>query len=160
MAYSQKYTLVSFVQPIAIATEFDMSDWPLHITLADVFAIDRTVTNIEAKLAAATAELAPVSTRADKEAVLGTTHVVVLGKNGALLELHRHLVDLLEVNGVIFNTPEFTRDGYLPHCTIQKLERLHSGDKVTVDTIALIDMFPDNDWQRRKVINLFVLRGK
>lgn len=137
-----------------------MADWPLHITLADVFAIDRTGTNIEAKLAAATAELLPVSATAEKEAVLGTARVVLFDKNGDLLELHRHLVDLLEVNGASFNTPEFTRDGYLPHCTIQTAGRLHSGDKVTINTIALIDMFPGSNWQRRKVIDLFALRGK
>jgi 2'-5' RNA ligase len=159
MTYSQKYTLVSFVSPVPIGTEFDMADWPLHITLADVFAIDRTGTDVEAKLAVAVAELPPVSANADKEVVLGTVHVVLLDKNETLLALHHHLVDLLEANGVIFNTPEFTRDGYLPHCTIQKTGRLRSGDKVTIDTIALIDMFPGNDWQRRKVINLFELRG-
>lgn len=159
MAYSQKYTLVSFISPVTIGTEFDMADWPLHITLADVFAIDRIGTSIEDKLAAMIAELSPVAVDADREAMLGAAQVILLSKSEALLSLHNRLVDLLEANGVKFNTPEFTRDGYLPHSTVQKTGRLHNGDKVTIDTIALIDMFQSNDWRRRKVINMFALRG-
>ena len=160
MAYSQKYTLVSFINPIVVGTEYDMSDWPLHITLADVFAIDRAGTKIELKLTALTAKRSPFSVSADKEASLGVARVVLLDRNKDLLELHGQLIDLLEANGAIFNNPEFMREGYLPHSTIQKTGRLYDGDKVTISVLAFIDMFPDNDWQRRKVINLFTLGGK
>lgn len=160
MAYTQKYTLVSFIRPIAIGAEFGMVDWPLHITLADVFAVDRMGTNIESKLNALAAESRPISVRAHREAALGTAQVVLLDKNKDLLELHRRLVDLLEANGAKFNSPEFTRDGFLPHCTIQKTGRLHDGDRAVTTMLALVDMFPGNDWQRRKVIRLFALSGE
>lgn len=42
----------------------------------------------------------------------------------------------------LYLTLQFTRGGYLPHCTIQKAGRLHSGDKVAIDTLALVDTFP------------------
>ena len=49
MNYSQKYTLVTFIKPLEVGASFDMVDWPLHITLADVFAIDLS-TDIERQL--------------------------------------------------------------------------------------------------------------
>jgi hypothetical protein len=155
MPYSQKYSLVSFLQPISIGAEFNMADWPLHVTLADVFAIDMDSTKIEAKLAELVSYQLPVYTCAREDATLGTTEVVLLDKTEELVNLHMSLVDLLERNGAVFNSPEFTREGFLPHCTIQKSERLHAGDEVKIDTIALINMFPHEDWQQRQVINIF-----
>lgn len=158
MPYSQKYCLVSFIQPVSIGAEFNMNDWPLHITLVDVFAIERDNTSIESKISKLLSSQPPVDTRASEEATLGTTEVVLLEKAESLINLHIHLVDLLKENGAIFNSPEFTREGFLPHCTIQKTERLHARDEVTIDAIALVDMFPNGQWQQRKVINSFVLQ--
>src|SRR6185369_16283915 len=110
-------------------------------------AIDRVGTDIETKLKATLAEQHPLSVIADKEAVLGTTHVVLLRKNDALLDLHTRLIDLLEANGAVFNSPEFTRQGFLPHSKIQKAGRLRTDDEFKIETIALIDMFPDGNWQ-------------
>ncbi len=157
MTYSQKYCLVSFVKPLAIGTEFTMIDWPLHVTLAEVFAIDRSGTNIDTKLAATIANLHSFLATADKEGTLGTTHVVLLHKSPELLKLHNRIADVLAANGAIFNTPEFTRTGFLPHCTIQKTERLRTGDQLGIEAVALIDMFPGGDWRQRKVPQNFKL---
>lgn len=159
MTYSQKYSLVSFLHPIDISTEFNMVDWPLHVTLADVFAIDLNSTNIETKLAELLSVKASINTAAKEEATLGTTKVVLLHKTDELVNLHLSIVDLLESNGGVFNSPEFTKEGFLPHCTIQKTARLNFGDKVDVDTISLVDMFPNGDWQQRKVIATFKLKA-
>lgn len=40
MIYSQRYALVAFFEPLEVDVEFEMSDWPLHVTLADVFSIN------------------------------------------------------------------------------------------------------------------------
>ena len=136
-----------------------MADWPLHVTLADVFAIDRENSNIESKLEGFLSAQPMFSSFTDKETTLGTTKVVLLDKTKELTALHTSIVSLLEENGAIFNTPEYTRVGFLPHCTIQKTERLDSGEKVAITTIALVDMFPNGNWQQRKVINIFKLHS-
>ncbi len=136
-----------------------MADWPLHITLADVFAIDLQNSDIEADLAALLSDQPPLKTFAIKEAVLGTAEVVLLNNNDGLTTLHTRLVDLLEKNGAKFNTPGFTREGFIPHCTIQKGERLQNGDEVTISIIAFVDMFPSENWQQRKVIKTFKLQA-
>lgn len=158
MLYSQKYCLVSFIKPLKSATEFNMSEWPLHVTIADVFAINRDLTKIEHKIKKyLSSQLAPVTT-VNKEATLGTTDVVLLDKNQRLISLHTGLVDLLKTNDAIFNSPDFNREGFLPHCTIQKTGKLQKGDKVTINSLSLVDMFPNNNWQQRKILNTFMLQ--
>lgn len=137
-----------------------MTDWPLHITLADVFAVDREATDIDAKLEKMLSKQQKPTVVARNDTVLGTTPVVLIEKTDELTDLHHQIIDLLESNGAVFNTPEFTRGGFLPHCTIQKSGRVNSGDGITINEITLVDMFPNNDWQRRKVINVYKLGNK
>ena len=136
-----------------------MTDWPLHITLADVFAINLG-SDLVKKLKELFSDERPVITAANKDAVLGEAKVVLLEKNDKIKNLHQHLVDLLESNGAVFNNPEFTKEGFLPHCTIQKDERLNLGDKIIINEITLVDMFPNNNWKKRKVLYSFKLKGE
>ncbi|RZM24228.1 MAG: hypothetical protein EOO88_23535 [Pedobacter sp.] len=157
MIYSQKYCLVHFIKPLEIGVQFDMSEWPLHTTLADVFAIDRQGADFERLLASKLMGYLPVRTVAAADSILGTTRVVLLDKTKELLNLHGDVITLLEQNGAVFNTPEFNKEGFIPHSTIQNSERLDIGQKVIIDSHSLIDMFPDGDWQQRKVLFTFNL---
>jgi hypothetical protein len=157
MNYSQKYTLVAFLIPVEVGTEFKMADWPLHITLADVFAIELE-TGIQQKLTNLLAEQPSLVLSVGQDATLGTTNVALINKDNRLQNLHDKIIDLLELNGVQFNTPEFTRTGFLPHSTVQKSGRLNIGNEVEITSISLVDMFPGGDWQQRKVLNNFSLR--
>lgn len=154
MQYSQKYTLVAFLEPVAVGAEFSMSDWPLHVTLADIFAIELS-TGVEQKLADLLIGWSPVKLIAGKDTVLGTAEVTLIDKSDELQGLHDKIVDLLEVNDAQFNNPGFTRAGFLPHATIQKSGRLHEGDMVEISKISLVDMFVNGDWQKRKVLVSF-----
>lgn len=158
MQYSQKYTLVAFFEPIEVGTEFNMADWPVHMTLADVFAANLD-NGIEQGLTGLLEKQSPVTLRAKGDSVLGTTKVVLIEEDDELHNLHNQIVNLLEVNGAKFNNPEFTRSGFLPHSTIQKSGRLHEGDRLDIKFISLIDMFPGGDWQQREVLMNFELGG-
>lgn len=157
MKYSQKYTLVAFLKPIEVGAEFAMVDWPLHMTLADVFAIGLDTT-IEQNLTDLLAKKSPISLSVGEDATLGTTKVSLINKNSELQNLHDEIVDLLELNGVEFNTPEFTRKGFLPHSTIQKSGRLNAGDEFEITSVSFVDMFPEGEWQQRKILKNFNLK--
>lgn len=47
MHYSHKYTLMQIFQHIDEGDSFHMTEWPLHTTLADVFAVNLTTELIE-----------------------------------------------------------------------------------------------------------------
>ena len=134
-----------------------MTDWPLHTTLADVFAINRHETSIDMKLSALASGAQAVKVAAVADSLLGTTSVVLFEKTAPLQQLHDSIVSLLEQNRATFNTPEFTSDGFLPHSTIQGGDRVQIGDEINIDSISLIDMFPNDDWQQRKVLATFNL---
>ena len=134
-----------------------MSEWPLHITIADVYAIDRKQQVIDDKLQKLLQSMHPVKTYATGDTTLGTTEVTLVEKSEPLQKLHMKIVDLLIENGAEFNAPEFTGEGFLPHVTIQSSDRLHRNNAVVIDTLSLIDMYPDADWKQRRVLKTFSL---
>lgn len=159
MSYSQKYTIAHFIHPVTAGYEFHMSAWPLHVTLADTFTIDRQGSSIDTKLAALLRKLPTATTAAKSDTVLGTTAVTLLERTSSLYNLHDSLVSLLEENSATFNNPDFIRSGFLPHCTIQKTARLNAGDQITISSLALVDMFPGGDWQQRRILATLPVGG-
>ena len=154
MYYTQKYTIVHFIHPIDEGTTFSMYEWPLHTTLADVFAInysDELLTDLQQYADS----LVPITTSVGKESMLSETPVWLLKKSKELQDLHVNLLEVLKKHDAQFNTPEFTREGFLPHITKQKNSAMYEGERVDIDSFSLVDMFPNGDWQERKVIAQF-----
>lgn len=141
-----------FINPLATGCRFGMSEWPLHITLADVFAVDRQGSDIDSKLTHLCKQKAAIIIKAANDSKLGETPVVIFDKSDELFKLHSDIISLLEESRAIFNKPDFTKSGFVPHSTIQDGKRLGIGDRVVIDSISLVDMFPDNNWQQRKVL--------
>jgi hypothetical protein len=160
MASAQKYCLVHFVRPVETGTEFHMTEWPLHITLAGVFAHNDPEIDIAAKLARMLAKQPAIVAHAIKEAPAGLTPVVLFKKRHDILRLHHRIADFLEAHKVAFRTPEFMHHEYLPHCTIQNGAEPPADRKLRINTVALVDMQPDGDWRRRKVLATFGLRKR
>lgn len=158
MSYSQKYCLVNFLGDYDIGYEFDMKNWPLHVTLAGVFAINRLDSEIDRKLGYLASSINSFDIVADKESVLGITPVVLFQEILEITDLHFKLVELLETNGAIFNTPEFLKDGFIPHSTIQASSRIELEKTYSVSSISLVDMYPASNWQKRKVIGNYTLK--
>lgn len=152
MTYSQKYCLVHFIEPISTDTKFHMTEWPLHITLADVFAIDRTDETVDATLKNLCEQQESIVTTGLEESILGTTPVVLLDTTYELSKFHSNLVAVLEKLGATFNTPAFNNEGYIPHSTIQGDVRVRIGQQISINSLSLIDMFPSDDWQQRSVL--------
>lgn len=80
------------------------------------------------------------------------TRVVLLQKTDSLIALHYDVVERLEEGGLKLDDPQFAREGFLPHSTVQKHARLNKGDGVTFKALTIIDMFPDEDPYQRKVL--------
>lgn len=160
MTYSQKYSIVQFLETVREETVFSMDDWPLHTTLADVFALDLNE-DVITKLTAFLATKNSFTIKAKDDMTLGSTDnpcpVTLIENNIMLQSLHDTLIDLLEQSGAIFNSPQYTHQGYLPHSTIQKHARIHAGDVFKVNELSIIDMFVDGDWRQRKVLQTIKL---
>jgi hypothetical protein len=155
MSFKQKYTVVQFIKPVRVGTKFTMDEWPAHITIADTFAanIDNTLTQ---ELGSFLAPEKNFVVKAGQESILGDannpTRVVLIENSIDLQSLHNKLIHFLELRGAVFNSPEFTRKGFLPHCTFKNTPYLKKGELVKVHELSLIDLFVNGDWKLRKVL--------
>ena len=153
--FTQKYTLIQLFEDVPVGAQFSASSWPLHATIADIFAINWDASFMAEKLT----ELLSVHVQAESVAEddqffgdTGQVRVVLLKKTDSLIKLHCGVIELLEQGGWKPNVPHFAKEGFLPHSTVQAHVRLNSGDRVVFDALSIIDMFPDEDPYQRKVL--------
>lgn len=159
----QKYVIVKFLKPVADGTEFDAKHWPLHMTLASNFVVDRRATDLFGKLAELVDNEAPATTVASEDDYFGPqkqVHVTTLTMTPELQALHNHIIALLKNLGATFDEPQYQEEGYRAHATVQADARLHKGDTVTIDEFTVADMFPDEDISRRRTMQTFKLRSE
>lgn len=160
--FSQKYTIVQLLEPMSEGAEYASADWPLHVTLAGIFAVDLMGKHIIARLRAMLASQQPFSVTAGLDAYFGPkkqTHVTLLERSDELIALHANVVTLLRQSGAVFNTPELIETGFRPHATVRPHARLHRGSSVRFYALTIIDMFPDGNPYRRKVLKTLSFQG-
>jgi 2'-5' RNA ligase len=162
--YSQKWTLVQLLEDLPEGTEYSYKNWPPHITIADIFAVDWEKTNLFKKLSDLLSTYKPIYVPVGDETYLGPPEsqvkVTLLEANPELQALHSDVIALLYKSGAVFNNPEYVGEGYLPHTTVQKRISLRKGDSVTIDSATIIDMFPNGDHERRRVLKTIKFSGK
>lgn len=158
----QKYVIAKFLEPVADGTEFDAKSWPLHVTLAANFVVDRKGVNLFEKLAGLADDERPVITTASEDDYFGPqkqVRVTTLVMTLELQTLHNKIIALLKSVGATFDAPQYQEEGYRAHATVQADNRLHKGDPVTIDELTVVDMFPNDDIDRRRTMKTFKLVG-
>lgn len=153
--FSQKYTIIQFLDKVPEGTAYSSNAWPLHTTLVDTFAIDCAVDRLAEEMERYLAHVSSFATKAIGEEHFGPNkevHVILLEKSVDLEGLHKNLISLLKDSGLKLNDPQFANEGFLPHSTVQPHARINIGDNVSYDALSLIDMFPDENPYMRKVI--------
>ncbi len=158
--FTQKYTIITLIEPEEEGYEFDSSNWPLHVTIADTFSVECNTHELIDYLNKLSNRLRQVTAVAAGDKSFGSNgevKVTILDMNSELIKLHSSVVNFLEEVGVVFNDPHYTKAGYRAHATIQPHMRLEKGDVVNFDHLALIDMFPDMNPHERKILKLFQL---
>ncbi|HEU4966102.1 MAG TPA: 2'-5' RNA ligase family protein [Candidatus Saccharimonadales bacterium] len=160
---TQKYVIVQFLESVADGTEYDAKHWPLHVTLASNFVVDRRAVDLFGELAELASNECSVTTTAGDDDYFGPqkqVHVTALTMTLELQTLHNHIIGLLKNLGAVFDEPQFQEEGYRAHATVQANKRLYKGDTVTIDELTVVDMFPKNDVTRRRTMRTFRLRSK
>jgi len=153
--FTQKYTIIQLFEDVPEGTQFSASSWPLHATIADTFAIDWDVPTMIEKLTQLLSSHASATSVVEDDRFFGDqgqVQVALLRKTDDLAKLHQDVIEVLEQGGWKPNNPQFAKEGFLPHSTVQKHARLSKGDEVTFNALTIVDMFPDEDPYQRKVI--------
>ena len=158
--FTQKYTIVQFFDDIGEGYEYSSDSWPLHSTIVDTFAIDWSVDEMVSRLKDALKNHATADSVTEDDRLFsdqGQVQVALLNRSNSLVELHQDILTALEEGGLKLNDPQFARDGFLPHATVQKHARLDKGDKVRFTALSIVDIFPDKDPYKRKVLKTIAI---
>lgn len=153
--FTQKYAIVQFFEDIEEGYVYSSQNWPLHSTVVDTFAIACSIDEMIAKLTETLKHHVTANSEAGDDRFFGENgqvQVVLLGRTESLIKLHLDILAILEDGELVLNDPQFARDGFLPHATVQKHARLNKGDKVQFAALSIIDMFPNEDPYMRKVL--------
>lgn len=156
----QKYVIVKFLEPIEPGLEFLANNWPLHVTLVANFVTDWNKYSFLERLEALALKAAPIQAIVTAEEYFGQHNDILvnpLKPNTSLVGLHKEIVALLLATGAIFDEPNYVNDGYRAHVTAQHNARLHEGDKVLINNLSLVDVFPDRDIKSASYYKLFPL---
>ena len=101
--FTQKYAIIQLLEDTHEGAEYDFRAWPLHVTIADVFAIDWSVSALSSELAVLLANQDQVHTTAAADTFFGPEkqiRVTLLTINTELADLHRRVVTMLEQGNV------------------------------------------------------------
>lgn len=153
--FTQKYTIIQLLEDMSEGTEYPSSNWPLHVTIADTFAIDWDKNYLRKKLEELLASLKPTKAVGGHDEFFGPekqTQITILDMSKELIDLHYKVVELLESAGAVFNDPQYTKEGFRAHATVQKHARVNKGDTITFNALSIVDMFPNSDPYQRKIL--------
>ena len=147
-----RFVVVLPLVPLAAGDEFTVADWPLHITLVEPFATEHPAGIVADAVQAATADSAVVRATAGEEAMFGRRRdvpVTLVRDGGELAALRSRTLDALHRAGV--DTGPMRAD-FRPHVTRKHHGRLGEGERIALDTVALIDMRPPEGSHHRRVV--------
>lgn len=150
--FSQKWCVVSFLEPVALGLEFGWKDWPLHVTLMGPFAAN---TNALDALFIELKQVKQFTIVAEGEEYWGEHgeyHVQKFQRSPEIIGLHKNILKTLTSKGAVVNDRQYVGNGYLPHSTIQKHARIYEGEEVKISRASIFEMFPGGDGYNRKVI--------
>lgn len=153
--FIQKYAIVQLFEDMPVGTQFAATNWPLHSTIADTFAIDWDIATMVEKLAELLKNHSRATSVTGDDRFFGDNGQVqaaLLQKTDSLAKLHYDVIELLEKGGWKPNDPQFANEGFLPHSTVQLHSRLSKGQKVSFNALSIVDFFPDGDPYQRKLL--------
>lgn len=161
--------LVVFLEPVTLGGEFPRERWPLHVTLVkfdvdgpageDAGGSDEVATRVAAGVDGHVKRALGTPLTIGEEAGFGqrqSVEVNVVEPDFRLQELHENLLREVQNLGAVVSTPAYTLQNYRPHVSRQGERRVHRGDAVALDRVALVDMAPDGDRRIRRVLQLWV----
>jgi hypothetical protein len=82
----------------------------------------------------------------------GDIKVTVLEESKEFRKMLNNVQQALINNGALFNEPEYLGDGFKPHVTFQRNAKLEVGNNKQITSVSLVDMFPNGNFEQRRII--------
>lgn len=159
--FRQKWAIVALLEDIKDGAVFHYTEFPLHITLAGVFAIDKNGLWLAEGLTNLLTEQKMFEVHTDKKDAFGPNKdvaVMKIVKTQELIGLYNMIHEWLLESGAIYHEPEYQGNNYLPHSTFQKSSLLNENETREIKSVSIIDLFPNGDGYQRKVFKTIELK--
>lgn len=133
------------------------------MTLLANFTLGKPLEQLDSELSNFAFQQKPFDIRTAGEALFGPSQnvaVSLIQPNKNIQQMHEILSSIASKLGADFDEPAFMGDGYRPHVTIQVDSHLSDKQLVTLNDFTLIDMFPDSDMNRRRIVETYELGSK
>lgn len=156
-----RFVVVLPLVALAAGDEFTVADWPLHVTLIEPFATELTAEAVADALGPIASGTTSVTAAAGDEAMFGRRRdvpVTLVHDDGELEALRLRALEAIRDAGVDLAVDP-SRVEFRPHVTRKRHGRLRPGDRVVLETLALIDMRPPEGSHHRRVMAAWRLGG-
>jgi hypothetical protein len=149
-----RFVVVLPLVPLAAGDEFTVADWPLHVTLVEPFQTSlpsAELVRVLNHVQGIGSDAATIHAAVGDEAMFGRRRdvpVTLVRDDGQLAKLRGRTLRALADAAVELHP----RLEFRPHVTRKHHGRLLPGERVVLETVALIDMRPPTGGHHRRVV--------
>ncbi|WP_136706652.1 2'-5' RNA ligase family protein [Agromyces sp. H66] len=155
-----RFVLVLPLEPLVVNDEFTVAQWPLHLTLVEPFETDVEVETLNAALAPVAAGAQAIPVDIGEDAMFGPRKNILVSlvrdDGRALLALRAVSAAALRDRAVDLG---HIREDYRPHITAKQHGRVRQGDRLTLDTLALVRLRPPETSHHGRIVGSWRLGG-
>ncbi|GAA4367253.1 2'-5' RNA ligase family protein [Agromyces bauzanensis] len=148
-----RFVVVLPIEPLVVNAEFTVAQWPLHVTLVEPFETDVEVDTLDAALAPVAAATRPIPADVAEDAMFGPRRNILVSlvrdDGDALPALRAVAMTALRERAVDLG---HTRTDYRPHVTAKGHGRVHEGDRLLLDTMALVRLRPPETSHHGRIV--------
>lgn len=157
MRARHNFCFVQLLDPFPEDNMFSKNQWPHHITLAGVFALNSDYERIISETQQLTTKTKPFDVKVASYGELGwgeeRIRVALLERAALSVQLHEELVNILQTDGAVFKQPSPLGEEFNPHISNHgQLERFAVGAVIQISQVSLVDLAPGGDKTLRKVL--------
>ncbi len=148
-----RFAVVSFLEPVALDSEYAAGALPLHVALLSSASTDADLGQVAEAVEQAVAAFPGFAARGgDDDEHDDGTEVTLLDEAGEIVDAHRALIAELRDLGVRVDDPGRVGRGFRPAVSITAEERIERGERVELRAVAILDCAPEGDGSRRRVV--------
>ena len=135
-----RYGLATLLEIHPVGYTFTAANVPLHLTHVDSFEVNLDIDELKSKLQQILWDQQRLRVKAVADTLLGPNKdipVTMLELTPALADLHKRIMDMLEIEGATLKNPHFHREFYGPHVSIYGDKRVALNHEVLIKDLSI-----------------------
>lgn len=153
-----RFVVVLPLVPLEVDDTFTVAQWPLHVTLVEPFETEVDVDALQSAIALVAAVAAPIPADVGADAMFGPRRNILVSlvddDGSALLALRAAAMTALRERAVDLG---HTRNDFRPHVTAKQHGRVHEGDRLVLDSVALVRLRPPETSHHGRIVGSWPL---